>query len=217
MIEVEGPRLSAEDLSVERGDCLLLGGLALSLRPGEALELVGPNGSGKTTLLRILAGLLQPDTGEVRWRGRAIREQRSEYHQEMHWLGHLDAIKLELSAYENLRLTGLSAATCLKTLARFDLHQRAEVEAQKLSAGQRRRLALGWLWAWPRSLWLLDEPFTALDRSGRELLLALIEEHREQGGMLIYSSHHDERVPNAARLELLLPSRVAAPDPAASL
>jgi heme exporter protein A len=209
MIPVDGPRLSAEGLTVERGERSLLGGIGLELESGECLELVGPNGSGKTTLLRVLAGLVMPDTGEVRWCGEPISQIRPRYHASLHWLGHLDAVKLELSAFENLALFHPGTQAVMSQLRDFGLFAQAEVDAARLSAGQRRRLALAALGLRPRRLWLLDEPFTALDADGRALVREVIAGHLASGGMVVYSSHHEERITGARRLQV-----GATPDPA---
>jgi heme exporter protein A len=199
-------RLEAEGLRVERGDRVLLHGLGLVVGPGEAIELTGPNGCGKTTLLRVLAGLCTADAGSVRWCGRPLAEVRPEWHAALAWLGHLDGVKAELSALDNLGVeAGVSEAAALSALARVGLAASAEVEAGRLSAGQRRRLALARVLLSARRVWLLDEPFTALDAEGRALVRAVMGEHLAAGGLLVYSNHHDQGIGVARRLALPAP------------
>jgi len=197
---------------VERGDRRLLHGLALAVGPGQAIELTGPNGCGKTTLLRVLAGLCPPDTGSVRWCGAAITAVRAEWHAALAWLGHLDGVKAELTTFDNLAVEGgVTDAAILAALDRVGLRALTEVEAGRLSAGQRRRLALARVLLSARPVWLLDEPFTALDVDGRALVRGLMTEHLEAGGLLIYSNHHDEGIGGAWRLALPAPLDIGAP------
>jgi len=202
--EPSAPRLEAAGLMVERGDRRLLRGASLSLLAGEAIELVGPNGCGKTTLLRVLAGLVRPDEGEVRWCGEPISRSRSHWHGALAWLGHLDGVKPELTAFRNLAVDGHPEGAVLATLERVGLAPQCDVESGRLSAGQRRRLALARVVLSQRLVWLMDEPFTALDVAGRALVRALMAAHVGAGGLLVYSNHHDEGLAGARRMELPL-------------
>lgn len=182
-------------LACLRGGRRLFEQINFEVGPGELVHLQGANGSGKTSLLRILAGLSSPDAGEVRWRGEDIRKTRDAYVAEMLYLGHHPAIKDDLTVHENLlvssRLAGLDpeAETIRTAIDVVGLAGRATLPARVLSQGQRRRLALARLWLDVRPLWILDEPFTALDVHATRLLEAKLEEHLSQGGMVMMTTH----------------------------
>jgi heme exporter protein A len=195
--------LEAVDVHCERGGRTLFRALSFSLKPGEALRIAGANGSGKTSLLRILCGLLSPAKGGVRWRGSPIAGLREEYAREIVYLGHAPAVKDELTAAENLaiacRLTGTPAVGVDAALARFGLAANGAV-AKRLSQGQRRRAALARLaLSAARPLWLLDEPFSALDAQGIEVLTALCAEQVARGGSIVFTTHQDAGI-GAARV-----------------
>lgn len=178
--------LSASGISCVRGGRALYAGLSFALSAGELLLLTGPNGAGKTSLLRQIAGLLPLDGGEIVFDGLERTEQ-------VHFAGHLPAIKDTLTVSENLAfwcaLYGSADARQEEALSRLRLGTLAPLPARVLSAGQRRRLALARLVAIPRKLWLLDEPDTALDAEGRATLLEIIAWHRAGGGMAVMTSH----------------------------
>jgi heme exporter protein A len=188
--------LEAADLECERGGRRLLGGLSFKLAGGELLRLAGENGSGKTTLLKILAGLLAPDAGEVRWRGESIRNLREEYARKLVYLGHAPAVKDDLTAAENLGIACVLAGNAAsphdlqQALARYGIP--ADVPVRKLSQGQRRRAALARL---PLSasvpLWLLDEPFAALDAPAARLTQELVAGHVARGHAVVYTTHQE--------------------------
>jgi heme exporter protein A len=200
--------LETTALACERGGQRLFTDLAFALRAGGLLRVRGANGSGKTTLLRTLAGLTRPAAGEVRWRGSAIGE---EYRREMLFLGHSAAVKDELTVFENLefssRLSGLeiSAAKIKDALERLGIARLAELPARYLSQGQRKRAALARLALSPAvALWLLDEPFAALDEEAIARVSALCAAHLAAGGMLVLTSHQDIPIaaPDARAIEL---------------
>lgn len=177
-----------------RGDRSLFEGLNLSLRPGRAVHLKGPNGSGKTTLLRILCGLLWPSEGELRMSGRAIAPSDPSLRGLAGFLGHADALKLELDVVENLQFARTLGghpplSDPLPLLARLGLAAQATLEARRLSAGQRRRLGIARMMACEHRIWILDEPFTALDTQGIELLSGILEQVLDQNRALIFTSH----------------------------
>lgn len=189
------PSLAVVDLECFRGDNLLFEGLNFSLEQAQYVQIEGANGSGKTSLLRILAALSRPSAGEVQWRGHNIDDHRSLYFSEMLYQGHLLGIKGELTAVENLKISmALAGADCgaddlYRALAQTGLEGREDIPARSLSAGQKQRIALARLLVRPATLWILDEPFTALDVTGVGLVGGLIERHLENGGMAVLTSH----------------------------
>ena len=198
--------LEAVDLECRRGGRTLFRGLSFALKRGELLRIAGANGSGKTSLLRLLCGLLTPEAGEVRWKGVPILGLREEYSRELVYLGHAPAVKDDLTAAENLsiaaRLSGLSPSAD-SVEAALELFEVPALPVRKLSQGQKRRAALARL---PLStaarLWLLDEPFNALDAGGVALLKGLIDRHVGAGGVVAYTTHQDPGLAAARVLEL---------------
>lgn len=192
--------LEVSNLACTRGDHQLFSGLTFSLSAGELMQVQGENGSGKTTLLRTLCGFMQPTAGEIRWRGRNVRELDEEYYAEMTYLGHLNAIKDELNALENLhisaRLAGCAVTEkdALAALRRMGLLRREHLPVKVLSQGQRRRVALSRLLLGNARLWILDEPLTALDVGAVRLMEELIGEHLSKGGMVIFTTHQPLQV-----------------------
>ena len=189
--------LQVNDLFCERGDRRLLNGLSFTLEAGQLLHVRGANGAGKTSLLRIIAGLLLPTQGEICWQGKAVRQQREEYHRDLLYLGHLDGVKGDLSSLENLRidnvLQGAKAAEreMLDALTKIGLKGFEDVLTKQLSQGQHRRVGLCRLLLSKARLWVLDEPFNALDVKAVELLIGLIEAHLDRGGMALLTTHQD--------------------------
>lgn len=192
------PSLAACGLACRRGFRLVFENVSLAVQAGGAVALTGPNGSGKTSLLRILAGLMEAEAGEVAVSGEAV------------YLGHLDALKPQMTVAENLAfwtaMFGGDAALGAAALDRFGLARLADLPAGVLSAGQRRRLGLARLAhfvgaARARPVWLLDEPDAALDTAGRAALEALVREHLAAGGLAIAATHHGF-APATATLEL---------------
>lgn len=190
--------LEAIDLACERGERRLFDGLDFKLDPGTLLRIAGANGSGKTSLLRILCGLALPAHGQVRWEGESIRNLREEYHRELTYIGHLPAVKDDLTARENVMIScalggaPVDEAAADAMLERVGLARYAEYPARHLSQGQRRRVALARLAARrPNRLWVLDEPFTALDAVAVTLVVDMIAEHLARGGAAVITSHQE--------------------------
>lgn len=185
--------LKGTGLSCIRDDRVLFDGLAFELVSGQVLLLEGQNGSGKTSLLRILCGFREPDTGQVFWCGEAIND--SQYYGDMAYIGHLDGVKKELTVLENLKVSlalGLPGQYSIQqALDKVQLANYDDVLVQALSAGQKRRLSLARLLITQNCLWILDEPFTSLDKQGIALIESLMSEHCATGGMIVLTSHHD--------------------------
>ena len=187
--------LEINNLACTRGDHLLFSDLSFALSAGELLQVQGENGKGKTSLLRTLCGFIAPAAGEIRWRGQDIRELDEEYYAEMVYLGHLNAIKDELNALENLRISaGLAGCEvddkqALAALRHMGLRGRETLPVKVLSQGQRRRVALARLLVGNAPLWILDEPLTALDVGAVGLMQELIGEHLAKEGMVIFTTH----------------------------
>ena len=185
--------LEARGLRVERGDTVVLDGLSFTAVPGSITHLKGDNGSGKTTLLRTLAGLIQADAGEVIWQGRPVGNQ-SVIASKLNFIGHQPGLNAELTARENLAfIAALSAARqsvdVSAALARLNATGIGTRQVRHLSAGQRQRIALARLVLFEAALWMLDEPFTALDAHTRHVVEELLEEHLERGGIALIVTH----------------------------
>ena len=193
--------LEARELAATRGETTLFSGLGFSLAPGVLLRVTGANGSGKTSLLRALCGLLMPSAGDVRWNGENIRALREEYWKHLAYVGHADALKDDLTVEENLSvacaLAGLrvSASRAGAAIEGFGLAGRERLPARALSQGQRRRAALARLAVSDSlPLWILDEPFAALDAAAVERVQALVGEHLARGGMVVLTTHQEARI-----------------------
>ena len=202
--------LEVSNLACTRGDHRLFSGLNFTLNPGQIMQVQGANGSGKTSLLRTLCGFIAPDEGDIVWRGEHIRELDEDYYAELLYLGHLNAIKDELSALENLRISaGLSGIEldekeALAALRRMGLRGRERLPTKGLSQGQRRRVALARLLVSDARLWILDEPLTALDVGAVALVQELIAEHLARQGMVIFTTHQPLQVAGMEMRSLLL-------------
>ena len=186
--------LEARGLACSRGPVTLFRDVSFAVVSGEWIALRGANGSGKTTLLRCVAGLTRPDAGEVVWDG--VPAGHSEHFREsLCYGGHAAGIKDDLSADENLAaliaLRGVAADAEARraALARVGLEKRRHLQARWLSAGQRRRIGLARLWLDPASVWLLDEPTTALDAEGEQLFAGMLSRHLGRGGLAVIATH----------------------------
>ena len=187
-------QLTVKNLACWRNEQALFEGLNLSLSPENVLFLQGENGSGKTSLLRILCGFRLADEGEISW-GNQSTSSLPEYFSNISYVGHKNGIKDELTVEENLNLMrSMATASDIKTeevLKQIGLFKRADVLTRLLSAGQKRKLALARLMMTNNSFWVLDEPFTSLDKASVGFFESLIKQHINKGGMLILTSHHE--------------------------
>ncbi len=193
-----------KDLLCVRGERVVFEGLSFALDQGEAILLTGANGSGKSSLLRLMAGLLRPIAGELRWKGAPI--DSDDHNQRLHYVGHMDAVKPALTVAENLQFwTALAGSAPQESgsfaLSILGLSPLADIPARMLSAGQKRRLALARLIAIPAPLWLLDEPTIALDAQSAGVLREAILAHLKSGGLAAIATHSDLGVPGK-RIEL---------------
>ena len=188
-------RLQASTLSCIKRDRLLFDNLDVALGEGQMLVVSGPNGAGKTSLLRILAGIAMPESGEVVWNGQSIYAEPSAYNQDMLYIGHKLGFSPNLSAFENIafwlqqRQVEFSRSDILDVIDNLALIGMDNVLVRQMSAGQQRRVALAKLWLAPATLWILDEPLTALDKFGITLLQQKMIAHVQAGGMIISTSH----------------------------
>ena len=196
--------LEAQGLDCERSGRTLFRGLTFSVAGGEIVRVAGPNGSGKTSLLRILCGLLAPTQGEVRWRGTPILRLAEEYSRDLVYIGHASALKDDLTPYENLdiacRLAGVQVER--EALCRaLDALAVPALPVRKLSQGQRRRAALArLLLSRGVPLWLLDEPFAALDTTAARFAEELIGRQLNAGGSVVYTTHQPAALDTSARM-----------------
>lgn len=187
--------LAADDLCCERGGRALFSNLEFALDRGVLMHIRGANGSGKTSLLRMLCGLTPPAAGRITWEGEDIRELRENYTAQILHVGHHPAIKDELTALENLQIAQalagqpVSSVEAKAALNTVGLQGRANLPARVLSQGQRRRVALARLWLSRSPLWILDEPFNALDVDATAMLERHIETHLGCGGMVVLTTH----------------------------
>lgn len=202
--------LEADNLECVRGDRRLFKGVGFRLEAGELLFLQGKNGAGKTSLLRMLIGLLPPESGQIQWKGQPIRSLADEFRADLCYLGHLNAIKEELTPLENLMAAArlaeeeLPEDDALDALEQVGLAGREDLACKYLSQGQKRRVALARLVKEKRPLWVLDEPFVALDLAAVAWLAGLIGAHLQRGGLAVMTTHQLVDIPAGAVKELRL-------------
>lgn len=186
--------LTAHDLESVRNDQVIFSSVNFTLFPGEILYISGTNGCGKSTLLHILMGLLVPEKGEVRWHDNLIGEYSAAYQGQLLYIGHKIGVKNTLTVRENLQLAAklgrkVPRLDWQQALQYFSLHSLQDTVCGRLSAGQRQRVALTRLLILEAGLWILDEPFTAIDSESVVRLQDLIQQQVRRGGMVVLTSH----------------------------
>ena len=186
---------SVSNLSCSRGDKRLFSGVSFALQPGKWLHLEGDNGVGKTSLLRLACGLSALEQGEIQWQGQPVSQNSDEFRANLAYLGHQLALKEDLTPLENLRADAaiagraLSLADAKSALVQLGLKGREHLPVRVLSQGQKRRTALARLWVSSAKLWILDEPFVALDNAAQNVLSEVINSHLSKQGMVLLTSH----------------------------
>ena len=202
--------LQGINLACVRGDRELFRDVNFSLDAGGLLQVRGPNGSGKTSLLRMLCGFSNPSSGEICWNGTSIRSLGAEYSAHIIYIGHLSGTKDDLTVLENLRISSALAgfeigdAEAVAALRHMGLKGREMLPVKVLSQGQRRRVALARLLVCKTALWILDEPLVALDVAAVDLMQKLLEQHLQQGGMIVMTTHQEIDISSTAISQLQL-------------
>lgn len=188
-------QLIVEELVLFRGERCLINGLSFTVEAGGLVLLEGANGSGKTSLLKALAGLLDAESGTIRWNGSDIRDDHPALCESLVWMAHRVGFKADLTLLENLRfeisLRARSRASMDAVIERLELSHLVRLPLRALSAGQQRRVALARMLLAKAPLWLMDEPFANLDRAGRKLVRRVVTEHVSNGGLCVMAAHED--------------------------
>ena len=191
-------KLSAENLTLIRGERCLFEGLDFALDGGGLLLLEGRNGCGKTSLMRAIAGMLSLVSGEIFWNDVPVLKQRQAFHGALVWLAHRTGLKGDLNMVENLEfeqtLRRQSGRDREEVYERLGIERLRKLPLRSLSAGQQRRVALARMLLADVPLWLMDEPFTNLDREGRKLVMELVEQHLGTGGLCVMAAHQDVEI-----------------------
>lgn len=187
--------LKVQGLTCFRQDRCLFADLDFELAAGDICQVEGPNGAGKSTLLRALLGLFRPDEGEILWQGKNVQKQQEVFFQDVLYLGHKFAINADLTPLQNLQAwsdlhptDNLDYEAALQKVGLLGLE---DIPCHSLSAGQHRRVALARLWLSAAKLWILDEPFTAIDKAGVKLLQQQFAQHMAKGGSVLITTHQD--------------------------
>ena len=188
-------KLSATSLTLFRGDRCLFEDVGFALDAGQLLLLEGPNGSGKTSLLKAIVGMLELEAGAVYWDGDPVLEQRQLFHGSLAWMAHRVGFKADLTLVENLHFEAVLrpqvAVDIDDILERVDVARLKRLPMRSLSAGQQRRVALARMLLADVPLWLMDEPYTNLDREGSTLVAGVVNEHLAGGGLCVMAAHQD--------------------------
>jgi heme exporter protein A len=191
-------KLSADNLTLIRGERCLFEGLGFALHGGEMLLLEGRNGCGKTSLMRAIAGMLSLESGHILWNDIPVLKQRQTFHGALVWLAHRTGLKGDLNMVENLHfeesLRPQSDRDHEEVFTRLGIERLKRLPLRSLSAGQQRRVALARMLLADVPLWMMDEPFTNLDREGRQLVMELVEEHLSSGGLCVMAAHQDVEI-----------------------
>ncbi len=191
-------KLSGENLTLIRGERCLFEGLDFALESGGLLLLEGRNGCGKTSLMRAIAGMLSLESGEIFWNDKPVLKQRQTFHGALVWLAHRTGLKGDLNMVENLdferTLRRQAERDAEEVYERLGIERLRKLPLRSLSAGQQRRVALARMLLADVPLWLMDEPFTNLDREGRKLVMELVEEHLGTGGLCVMAAHQDVEI-----------------------
>lgn len=188
--------LSVHHLSCVRQDRCLFEQLSFSLQSGDILQVAGPNGAGKSSLLRILAGFLTPESGEVHYQGEPVKNNPLEFNADLLFIGHKAANNAHMTAFENLQYWQQTHQTVAdfepyQLLGRLGLVGLEDIPVSQLSAGQQRKVALARMWLSKARIWILDEPFTAIDHNGVQGLQRRFEQFLSAGGIIILTTHQD--------------------------
>lgn len=200
--------LECHQLSCERDGRVLFEGLDISFKSGDVVQIEGPNGSGKTTMLRALVGLFADYQGEISWSGTNIHQSRTDFLSNLLFIGHLAGVKKSLSPRENLLFhsslhQSIDLSSIDEALAKVGLYGYEDLPGYQLSAGQLRRVGLARLYLSNAPLWVLDEPFTAIDKQGVKALENLFLKHAKSGGCVILTTHQTPEITGLKQINLL--------------